>query len=232
MPTPETTEDVVSVRYMVDDVEAALGFYTLSWLARKNGHRGLGILLSTDGLLLMSFSAYLGGEISYALGQGVNRNAWSPDVADLGDELDDFRPVAKLDDVREGRLTAAELDLGESKIPLVLMRRGNEVKVNTVSLVRYPASFNPGTGKSLARAPVAITARSNSRRWPSTSAACGPTKRPLPTKTSTPSFVNRSTESWSLMPARSLRMRSIAALNATVGSQSRCTPNSAPLRAS
>ena len=28
MPTPETTEDVVSVRYMVDDVEAALGFYT------------------------------------------------------------------------------------------------------------------------------------------------------------------------------------------------------------
>src|SRR5687768_17088869 len=56
---------------------AALGLYTLSWLARKGGHRGLGIMLSTTGLATMSVSAYLGGEISYALGQGVNRNAWS-----------------------------------------------------------------------------------------------------------------------------------------------------------
>lgn len=106
---------------------AALSCYTLSWLARSNGQRGLGVLLSTKGLLLMTASAYLGGEISYALGYGVNRNAWSPDVADLGQELDDFRPVAKFDDLREGRLTAAELDLGEEKIPLVLMLRGHEV---------------------------------------------------------------------------------------------------------
>lgn len=106
---------------------AALGLYTLSWLARRNGHRGLGVLLSTKGLLTMTVAAYLGGEISYALGQGVNRNAWSPDVGDTSDELDDFRAVAKLDDVREGRLTAANLDLGETKVPLVLMRRGNEV---------------------------------------------------------------------------------------------------------
>jgi nitrite reductase/ring-hydroxylating ferredoxin subunit/uncharacterized membrane protein len=106
---------------------AALGLYVLSWLARKNGHRGLGILLSTKGLLTMTVSEYLGGEISYGLGQGVNRNAWSPDVGDTSDELDDFRPLVKLDEVREGRLTAAELDLGETKVPLVLMRRGNEV---------------------------------------------------------------------------------------------------------
>ena len=106
---------------------AALGLYSLSWLARKGGHRGLGILLSTTGLATVSASAYLGGEISYGLGQGVNRNAWSPDVAGLGDEIDDFRQVAQLDDLREGRLSAAELDLGDAKIPLVLMRRGNEV---------------------------------------------------------------------------------------------------------
>ena len=106
---------------------AALGLYALSWLARKNGHRGLGILLSTKGLLTMTVAAYLGGEISYALGYGVNRNAWSPEVADLGDELDDFRPIATFDDLREGRLSAAELDLGEAKVPLVLMRHGNEV---------------------------------------------------------------------------------------------------------
>ena len=96
---------------------AALGCYTLSWLARRSGHRGLGILLSTKGLALVAVSAYLGGEISYTLGYGINRNAWSPDVADTGEELDDFRPVAKLDDLREGLLAAAELDLGEAKIP-------------------------------------------------------------------------------------------------------------------
>jgi nitrite reductase/ring-hydroxylating ferredoxin subunit len=79
------------------------------------------------GLATMTLAAYLGGEISFALGQGVNRNAWSPDVGDTPDELDDFREVARLEDLREGRLSAAELDLGASKIPLVLMRRGNEV---------------------------------------------------------------------------------------------------------
>ena len=106
---------------------AALGCYTLSWLARKRGHRGLGVLLSTKGLVVMTVSAYLGGEISYALGHGVNRNAWSPDTGDTSEELDDFRPVAKLDDLREGRLSAAEIEVEGTKIPLVLMRRGREV---------------------------------------------------------------------------------------------------------
>lgn len=106
---------------------AALSMYTLSWLARKAGHRGLGIMLSTTGLATMTASAYLGGEISYALGQGVNRNAWSPDVADLDEQLDDFREVARLDELREGRLSKAELNLGETTIPLVLMRKDNEV---------------------------------------------------------------------------------------------------------
>lgn len=106
---------------------AALGLYTLSWLARKGGNHALGVTLSTTGLLAMGLGAYLGGEISYALGHGINRNAWSPDVADLGDEIDDFREVAVFDDLREGRVTGAELDLGEVQIPLVLMRRGKEV---------------------------------------------------------------------------------------------------------
>ena len=105
----------------------ALSFYALSWLARKGGHRGLGIMLSTTGLVTVSTAAYLGGEMSYSLGYGVNRNAWSPEVSDLNDELDDFHAVAQLDDVREGRLSAAELQVGADKIPLVLMRRGNEV---------------------------------------------------------------------------------------------------------
>lgn len=105
----------------------ALGTYTLSWLARKGGQRGLGVTFSTLGLGTLVVSAYLGGEISYALGYGVNRNAWSPDVEESSPELDEFKPVAKLQEIPEGRLTAAELEVGGTKIPLVLMKRGREV---------------------------------------------------------------------------------------------------------
>jgi nitrite reductase/ring-hydroxylating ferredoxin subunit len=105
----------------------ALGSYSLSWLARKGGHRGVGKLFSTVGLSTLVMSAYLGGELSFTLGKGVNRLAWSPDVSEESDQLDEFKPVAKLDDVREGRLTAAEIDMNGTKVPLVLMKRGGEV---------------------------------------------------------------------------------------------------------
>src|SRR2546428_10776693 len=63
-----------------------------------------------------------------------------------------------------------------------------------------------------------MTARLNSTRRPSTATVDGPTKQALAMKTSTPSLENRCTESCSLMPARSRRMRSIAAEKATWGS--------------
>jgi len=106
---------------------AALACYSGSWLARRGGHRGFGVLLSTVGLGLVSVSGYIGGELSYSLGQGVNRNAWSPEVEQLAPSPSDFVPVMKADDVREGVLTAAEVSLGEVTVPLVLMRKGREI---------------------------------------------------------------------------------------------------------
>jgi nitrite reductase/ring-hydroxylating ferredoxin subunit len=106
---------------------AALTCYSLSWLARRGGSRGLGVTLSTVGWGTLVVAAYLGGELSYALGQGVNRIAWSPDVSGESEQLDDFKPVVKLDDVREGRLTGAELDVDGKKVPLVLTKHGREV---------------------------------------------------------------------------------------------------------
>jgi len=106
---------------------AALTCYGLSWLARRSGHRGLGVALSTAGLSLVSSAGYLGGELSYTLGQGVNRNAWSPEVEQLAPSPSEFAPVMKADEVHEGVLTAAEVSLGEAKVPLVLMRRGQEI---------------------------------------------------------------------------------------------------------
>jgi nitrite reductase/ring-hydroxylating ferredoxin subunit/uncharacterized membrane protein len=105
----------------------ALVCYSASWMARRAGHRGLGMTLSTLGLACVSAGGYLGGELSYTLGQGVNRNAWSPEVEQLAPNGPDFVPVMKEDDVREGVLTGAEVTLGEVKVPLVLMRKGREI---------------------------------------------------------------------------------------------------------
>jgi nitrite reductase/ring-hydroxylating ferredoxin subunit/uncharacterized membrane protein len=106
---------------------AALACFGASWLARRADHRGLGVLLSTMGLSFVGIGGYLGGEISYTLGQGVNRNAWSPEVEQLGPNPSDFVPVVKAEEVREGRLTGAEITLGDTTVPLVLMRKGREI---------------------------------------------------------------------------------------------------------
>lgn len=106
---------------------SALACYSISWLARRSGHRGLGMLFSTAGLGLMMGGAYLGGEISYSLGQGVNRNAWSPEVEDQSEQLDAFQAVASFADLREGRVNSATLTVDGEEVPLVLLLRGREV---------------------------------------------------------------------------------------------------------
>jgi len=105
----------------------ALACYSASWLARRSGYRGLGIALSTLGFSLVSSAGYLGGELSYTLGQGINRNAWSPEVEQLAPSPSEFVPIMQADEVREGVLTAAEVSLGEAKVALVLMRKGQEI---------------------------------------------------------------------------------------------------------
>lgn len=52
----------------------ALVLYVLSLRARKNNRRGLGLLLSTTALGVMTGSAWLGGEMVYRLRVGVNHN--------------------------------------------------------------------------------------------------------------------------------------------------------------
>jgi len=76
---------------------AATGFYAGSLLARKNGNRGMGVALSTAGLALVNIGGWLGGDLAYDLGIGVDHSAFeSPptkwtDVLDET-ELDDGKP--------------------------------------------------------------------------------------------------------------------------------------------
>jgi nitrite reductase/ring-hydroxylating ferredoxin subunit/uncharacterized membrane protein len=99
---------------------AALGCYVGSLVARRAGHRSFGITLSTVGLGLVGWSGYLGGELAYTLGVGVNRTAWSPPV-------DDFQVAARADDLAEGKLAPGEVTVDGEKVPLVLLRRGEQI---------------------------------------------------------------------------------------------------------
>ena len=99
---------------------AALGCYVGSLIARRAGNRGFGIGLSTAGLAVNLWSAYLGGELSYRLGQGVNRNAWRP-------QAPEFQVAAPADSLPEGQLAPGEITVEGEKVPLVLLKRGSQV---------------------------------------------------------------------------------------------------------
>jgi len=87
---------------------------------RRVDQRVFGFGLSTIGLALTSFSAWLGGELVFRQGTSVNRNAWLPTV-------DEFHVVASADALEAGKLVAAELEIEGQTIPLVLLKKGRSV---------------------------------------------------------------------------------------------------------
>ena len=99
----------------------ALGLMVGSLFARRNDQRALGVGLSTAGLALASFSAWLGGELVYAQGTGVSRNAWDPIV-------DQWQVVANTDSLESGKLVGAELTVDGTKLPLVLLKQGRSIR--------------------------------------------------------------------------------------------------------
>jgi nitrite reductase/ring-hydroxylating ferredoxin subunit len=88
-----------------------------SLFARRADQRGLGIILSTTGLALASFSAWLGGELVYRLGTSVSRIAFQPSVAE-------FQVVARADELEDGKLKGVEAHVEGASVPIVLLKRG------------------------------------------------------------------------------------------------------------
>jgi nitrite reductase/ring-hydroxylating ferredoxin subunit/uncharacterized membrane protein len=54
----------------------ATSVYALSWLARRKQHHGLGVGLAVVGAGVASAGGWLGGHLAYALGVGVDTNAF------------------------------------------------------------------------------------------------------------------------------------------------------------
>ena len=95
---------------------AATLLYGGSLLLRLRGNRGAGIALSTVGLGVNGFSAWLGGHLAYELGIGVDRTAFHKPPKGWTDVFADA-------DLPDGAPTRVEA----GGVPVMLLRQGPEV---------------------------------------------------------------------------------------------------------
>lgn len=96
---------------------ATTGIMAGSWLMRRQGRRNAGVALSTLGLGLNLASAWLGGELAYDLGIGVDHAAFQRPPVDWTD-------VAALDELKDGKPKRVEAD----KTPVLLLRQGDRIR--------------------------------------------------------------------------------------------------------
>ncbi len=90
--------------------------YLVSLIMRRTGRRRAGVALSTLGYLASLFSAYLGGEMVFAKGVGVNHGAWEGGS-------DDYVSVMPANDLQAGKLTRVDV----AGIPAVLLKQGKAI---------------------------------------------------------------------------------------------------------
>jgi nitrite reductase/ring-hydroxylating ferredoxin subunit/uncharacterized membrane protein len=93
-----------------------LVLHACSWAVRRRGDRRLGVALSLAGYGAASFSAWLGGYLSFGKGVGVNQTAFEDLPAN-------WTPVVDDDALEEGKLTQAHA----GAVALLLVRRSGRV---------------------------------------------------------------------------------------------------------
>jgi nitrite reductase/ring-hydroxylating ferredoxin subunit len=102
----DDTKRIGTVHALLNSMALALN--VASFVARRDGHRGLGRVLSGVAYAGAAFSAHLGGHLSFGLGVRVNRTAFeSP--------RDRYAPVCEESELNGGKLVAVELE-GESVV--------------------------------------------------------------------------------------------------------------------
>jgi nitrite reductase/ring-hydroxylating ferredoxin subunit/uncharacterized membrane protein len=107
-----------------------------SWISRLGGKRSTGIALSTIAYSTSLFSAYLGGELSFAKGIGVNHVAWEGGP-------DDYVPVMNEQDLPEGKLTRVDV----SGFPAVLLKQGRNIYAIGATCTHLGGPLDEGTLK-------------------------------------------------------------------------------------
>jgi nitrite reductase/ring-hydroxylating ferredoxin subunit/uncharacterized membrane protein len=95
---------------------SALSLNLASAILRLTGQRRLAIMLALGAYGLVSYSGYLGGELAYSNGIGVNHVAWEG-----GSE--DFVAIMDEAELEAGKLTRVDVD----GIPAVLFKEGKAI---------------------------------------------------------------------------------------------------------
>lgn len=105
-----------------------------SLVLRLTGRRRAGVVLSTTGYLASLFTAYLGGELAFAKGIGVNHVAWEGGS-------DDFVAVMNVEDLVEGKLSRVNV----AGIPAVLLKQGNSIYAIGATCTHLAGPLDEGT---------------------------------------------------------------------------------------
>lgn len=95
---------------------AALTLYVTSIILRKQDKRGAGIATAWTGHALSTTSAWIGGHLSFGLGIGVSRDAFTEAAADWTDAIEESA-------LTEGELARAEVD----GAAILLLKQGDRI---------------------------------------------------------------------------------------------------------
>jgi nitrite reductase/ring-hydroxylating ferredoxin subunit/uncharacterized membrane protein len=113
---------------------AATGLMAGSWLLRRQGRRRSGVTLSTLGLGVNLASAWLGGELAYELGIGVNHAAFEKPPAKWTD-------VAAVRGLVDGKPRRVEVD----GTPVLLLRQGDRIRAIGATCPHFGGPLDEGT---------------------------------------------------------------------------------------
>ena len=105
-----------------------------SWVLRKQGRRRTGLALSTAGLGINLASAWLGGELAYDLGIGVDHAAFEKPPTE-------WTTVAVLDDLPDGKPHRVDAD----GTPILLLRQGDQIRAIGATCPHLSGPLDEGT---------------------------------------------------------------------------------------
>ena len=115
----------------------ALLFYLVSFVLRLLAGPGDGlvaVILGLVGLVSVSYAGYLGGDMVFTKGTGVNHTAWEA----AGEEYEEVMPVA---DVQEGKLYRVTV----AGVPVILLRHGEQFSAISATCSHAGGPLNEGT---------------------------------------------------------------------------------------
>jgi nitrite reductase/ring-hydroxylating ferredoxin subunit/uncharacterized membrane protein len=145
----------------------ALTLHALSWTARRRGNRTRGVALSALGYAIATFSAWLGGHLSFGQGVGVNQTAFESPP-------DEWAPVLDESDLEPDRLVGAQVD----GLNVLLVREGERIHALSDRCSHRGCSLHEG---ELADGAVTCPCHGSTFRLADGSIVKGPATAPQPT---------------------------------------------------